>query len=386
VAPRAENRRAWVYRVRPSAQQGRLAPVAHDTFRADFAGEAPEPNLAGFAPPPIPAAPTDFFDGMATLGGAGSPRLRRGYAVHVYAANRDMEDRCFCDADGDLLLGPQLGALTLLTELGALDVGPGEIALLPRGVRFSVLLRGTAARGWAAEVFGRSFELPERGPVGANGLTDARHFRAPAPWYEDRLSPGYRVTAKLGGELYQAAQDHSPFDVAAWHGNHCPYAYDLAMFSPVGNTRVDHGDPSIYTVLSAPLDGAGAHALDLVVFPPRWDPTEGTFRPPYFHRNVTTEINGVIRDAPPDGSPFVPGITFVTPSMTPHGVLTAGVARALAGPDAQADHPRRSPDSSLWFQLETALPFSLTPWAQRAAIRIDDWPNVWGAYRTRFSL
>jgi homogentisate 1,2-dioxygenase len=385
VAPRAENRRTWIYRARPAGQQGRLAPYGHETFRADFAGEAPEANLSGFAPLPIPTGPADFVDGMATLGGAGSPRLRRGYAVHVYAANRDMDDRCFYDADGDLLLVPQLGALTLMTELGILEVAPGEIAILPRGLRFSVLLRGLAARGWVAEVFGRPFELPDRGPVGANGLSDARHFRAPAAWYENRLAPGYRVTAKLGGELHQGVQDYSPYDVVAWHGNHCPYVYDLAMFSPVGNTRIDHGDPSIYTVLSAPLDDAGAHALDLVIFPPRWDATEGTFRPPYFHRNVTTEINGVIRDTPSARSPFVPGITFLTPSMTPHGVLSGAVERVLGADADRADRPRRSPDSSLWFQFESALPFSLTPWAQRAPSRIADWPSVWGAYRTHFS-
>jgi homogentisate 1,2-dioxygenase len=387
VARRRENTRTWMYRVRPSAEQGRLDPLAHPTFKADFDGEPPEPNLVGFAPLPLPGAPVDFVDGLATVGGAGSPRRRRGFAVHVYAANRSMEERCFYDADGELLILPQLGALTLLTELGVLDVAPGQLALVPRGLKVSVLLRGAAARGYVAEVFGRRFELPERGPVGANGLTEARHFRAPAAWHEDRLTPGYRVTAKLGGELYEARQDHSPFDVAAWHGNHCPYVYDLALFSPVGNTRVDHGDPSIHTVLSAPLDEPGTNTLDLVVFPPRWDPTERTFRPPYFHRNVTTEFNGIIRDdSLPSDSPFAPGGYFLTPSLTPHGVVAASVERALAEDPATADRPRRVPDSSLWFQLETALPLTLTRWARESPNRIPDWPLVWGAYRKHFRV
>jgi homogentisate 1,2-dioxygenase len=387
VAPRADNRRSWLYRVRPSAQQGELAPLAHETFGAAFVGEAPEPNLVGFAPLPMPASPADFVDGMATVGGAGSPRLRRGYAVHVYAANRSMDERCFYDADGDLLLLPQVGALTLLTEMGVLDVAPGELGIVPRGVRVSVLLRGPEARGYVGEVFGRGFALPERGPVGANGLADARHFRAPSAWYEDRLAPGYRVTAKLGGELYEGRQDHSPHDVVAWHGNHCPYVYDLSLFSPVGNTRVDHGDPSIYTVLTAPLDEPGAHALDLVVFPPRWDATEGTFRPPYFHRNATTEVNGIIRDDGPPDSPFTAGGLFLTPSMTPHGVLASSVERALGeDDDAAADRPRRPSLASLWFQFEAGLPFSLTPWARRAPIRLPDWPHVWGAYRPHFRV
>ena len=259
-------------------------------------------------------------------------------------------------------------------------------AVIPRGLRVSVALHGAEARGYVAEVFGRAFELPERGPVGANGLTEARHFRAPAARAEDRLSPGYRVTAKLGGELYEATQDFSPHDVVAWHGNHCPYVYDLGLFSPVGNARFDHPDPSIHTVLSAPLDEVGAHSLDLVIFPPRWDPTEGTFRPPYFHRNVTTEFNGIIREAPAPGSPFVPGCYFLTPGMTAHGPSAPSVERALALPDDVADRPQRYGEAgALWFQFETALPLSLTPWAERAPNRIADWHDVWGAYRKHFT-
>lgn len=384
TAERADNFRSWTYRIRPAAQQGLLHPFSHATFRADFEQEAPEPNLTGFAPLPLPTEARDFVDGLATIGGAGSARLRRGYAVHLYAANRNMEDRAFYDADGELLVLPELGALRISTELGVLDVRPGELALLPRGLRFSVALREKAARGYVAEVFGRHFRLPERGPIGSNGLAEARHFRAPAAWHEDRLAPGYRITAKVGGELYEASQDYSPFDVAAWHGNHCPYVYDLALFTPVGYTRIDHPDPSIHTVLSAPLDEHGTHSLDLVVFPPRWDSTEGTFRPPYFHRNATTEINGIVRETATPGSMFVPGCLFLTPGMTPHGPVAAGVDRAFALSDAEADKPHRYSESACWFQFETALPFSLTPWARDAVHRIRDWHAKWGVYRSYF--
>ena len=386
VAARQANRRTWTYRIRPSAQQGKLVPLAHPTWTSDFANQPAEPNLVAWDPLPLPTegTATDFVDGVATVGGAGSARLRRGFAVHVYAANRGMEERCFTNADGDLLILPELGGLTLMTELGLLDVAPGQIAILPRGLRFSVLLREATARGYLAEVFGRHFELPERGPVGANGLVDARHFRAPVAWHEDRLSLGYRMTTRLGGEMFEGGQDYSPFDVVAWHGNHCPYVYDLALFSPVGNTRIDHGDPSIHTVLSAPMDEPGSHTLDLVIFPPRWDATEGTFRPPYFHRNVTTEINGIIRDVTTPGSPFAPGRLFITPSLAPHGVAASSVERALLQDDDVADQPRRSSNASLWFQFETALPLSLSPWARDAGHRIADWHLVWGAYRKHF--
>ncbi len=382
---RAKNRRAWVYRIRPSNQQSTFAPLEHPYLAADFLDVPPEVNLCGFAAEPIPTEPTDFVDGLVTLGGAGAAGLRRGYAIHTYAANRSMEHRALSSGDGELLILPQRGALTLLTELGVLEVGVGELAVVPRGLRFSVLLREGDARGFVAEVFGRHFELPERGPIGANGLSDARHFMAPTAWHEDRLAPGYRLTHKLGGRLYEAMQDYSPFDVVAWQGNFAPYTYDLALFSPVWNARVDHGDPSVFTVLSTPLDEPGTNLLDLVAFPVRWDATEHTFRPPYYHRNATTEFNGILREVGGGVPPFEAGITFLTPPTTPHGVVTETVERYLAQSDEQADAPRRSSNVSLWFQFESALPMSLTRWAREAPRWVPRWREVWGAPRTHFT-
>ncbi|MBX3269666.1 MAG: homogentisate 1,2-dioxygenase [Sandaracinaceae bacterium] len=385
MADRHHNRRVWLYRIRPSASHTPFEPLAHATFRADWTPGEVDPNLAGWAALPAPEAPTDFVDGVATLGGQGSPALRRGFAIHLYAANRSMERRAFYDADGDLLIIPQEGSLTLQTELGVLDVGPGQIALVPRGLKLAVHLAGGFARGWIGEAYGRSFELPARGVVGSNGTSDPRHFRAPRAWFEDRVVPGYRLTAKLGNALHDARLDHSPFDVVAWHGEHAPYVYELADFSPVGNTRFDHPDPSVHVVIGAPMDEAGADTLDFVFFPPRWDPTEHTFRPPFFHRNAVTELNGIIADPSlRAGGPFAPGVTFLTPSMTAHGVLARAVESQLRKPDAVADRPARIPDASAWFQLETMLPLSLTPWARAAAHRIGEWPHVWGAYRERF--
>jgi homogentisate 1,2-dioxygenase len=382
TARRGENLRTWMYRIRPSTQRRAFAPLAHPSLHPSFEGRPPEVNLTGFAPLPLPAAHQDFLDGLVTLGGAGSAALRRGFAVHLYAADRDMERRAFVDADGDLILVPELGALLVMTELGPLEVAPGQIALLPRGVAFSVFLRGAQARGFLAEAFGRHFQLPERGLIGANGLADARHFHAPAAWFEDKLAPDTRIVTKLGGALWEASQDHSPFDVVAWHGNHLPFVYDLLDFSPVGNTRFDHIDPSVHTVLSAPMDEQGAHTLDFVVFIPRWDPTEGTFRPPFFHRNAPTEFNGVIKENAPPQSPFQPGACFITPSLTAHGVGGRTVERVRALPDAEADRPG-PPGSSVWFQLESGLPLSLTPWAEQA--RLPGWAATWGSVRPAFT-
>jgi homogentisate 1,2-dioxygenase len=381
TAQRADNVRTWCYRIRPTSQRRDFAPLDHPLFAASFEGRTPAINLTGFAPLSAPVEPRDFLDGLVTVAGAGSPTIRRGCAVHLYSCNRDMDRRAFYDADGDLLLLPELGAITLMTELGPLEVAPGQIAIVPRGVTFSVLLHGDMARGYVGETFGRHFRLPERGPAGANGLSDPRHFHAPAAWYEDRLAADFRIVAKLGGHLHQASQDHSPFDVVAWHGNYVPYVYDLMDFSPIGSVRFDHPDPSLYTVLSAPLDEPGAHTLDLVVFVPRWDVTTGTFRPPFFHRNPVSEVNGIVRESSPPGSPFQPGCCFITPSLTGHGPSGRTVERIRALDESKADGPV-SPGDSLWFQFECALPLSLTPWAEAARIR--DWAATWGSHRSYF--
>lgn len=378
----SENIRSWLYRLRPSAQHSPFEPMTHGTFRADFEPR-PEVNLVGYAPLPVPNTPTDFVDGLHTLGGAGCSQLRRGFAVHVYSANRNMQDRSFCNADGELVILPQLGALTLLTECGSLEVHPGSLAILPRGIRFSVLLHRPEARGYVAEVYGRAFERVDRGPLGSNGLSESRDFRAPCAWHEDRLALNYRMTHKLGGVLYEARQDYSPYDVVAWHGNWAPRTYDLSCFSPVGNALFDHPDPSAHTVLTAPLDERGSHCLDLIAFVPRWDATQDTFRLPYFHRNATTELNGIIRSRSAR-SGFAPGALFLTPNMTPHGPAAAAAESAFSNTSSAANKPCRPASDSLWIQFESALPFRFTPWARQADIRHSDWQAIWGVHRTRF--
>ncbi len=382
TAPRADNQRTWMYRVRPSAQRRAYSPLLLPLIASHFDGP-PEINLCGFAPLAVPEHDRDFLDGLVTVCGAGSATSRKGYALHLYAANRSMEQRAYYNADGDLLILPEHGTLTIATELGTLRVAPGHVALVPRGIAFSVLLEGPFARGYVGEVFGRHFKLPDRGPIGANGMADARHFHAPSAWYEDRLSPDFRVVGKLGGGLHEARQDHSPFDVAAWHGNYTPYVYDLDAFSPSNNVRFDHGDPSVYTVLSAPMDEPGAHALDLVTFPARWDATTNTFRPPFFHRNTTAELNGIIRETSPAGSPWQPGCVFLTPSLTPHGISGRGVERSRKVTDADNDKPMSlGGPTALWFQFESALSPVLTPWAREHAL--PDWGATWGSHRSYF--
>ena len=380
----AENSRVWMYRIRASFSHGELVPLPESAFLSPL--EAAIPNRTRWRPMPIPAAPArvDFVDGLATLGGAGDATCGPGYLVHLYAANADMIDRAFSSADGDVLLVPQAGTLECRTELGWLRVPPGSIAVIPRGIKFAIGVGEGEGRGWMLEVFGARFRLPERGLIGSNGLADARHFLAPTASYEDRTCPaGFQIVTKLGGKLFAAMQSHSPFDVVAWHGAHVPFSYDLSLFSPMGSVKFDHPDPSILTVLSAPLDDHGRAIADFVVFPGRWDVLEHSFRPPFMHRNAASEINGVVKTPKPQHG-YDPGCTFLTPLLTGHGVSTATYDAVFDMPEEKAEGPVRLPDDSVWIMFESALPFRPTAWAKGTPLVDRDFLALFEGLRPRF--
>ncbi len=294
TAPRAENRRSWLYRMRPSAEHPPYRPYAGAARFAPDTGSAPlPPNRLRWDPLTMPAEPTDFVDGIVTMVANRDAASLEGVAVHVYAANRDMADRYFFDADGELLIVPEQGRLDLRTEMGRIDIGPGEIALIPRGVRFRVLLPDGQARGYLAENHGALLRLPELGPLGSNGLANPRDFLTPHAAFEDRDEPAQLIQKHLGA-LWVTELDHSPLDVVAWHGNLAPCKYDLRLFNTVGSISYDHPDPSIFTVLTSPSETPGRANADFVIFPPRWMVAEDTFRPPWFHRNVMSECMGLI--------------------------------------------------------------------------------------------
>jgi homogentisate 1,2-dioxygenase len=377
----AENSRVWMYRIRPSFSHGPIEPLPTSRFCAPL-GDA-NPNRARWKPLPIPKEPArvDFLDGLVTLGGAGDPTAGPGYAVHLYAANTDMEDRAFADADGDVLIVPQEGAIDCRTELGWLRAPPGSILLVPRALKFAIGLPDGCGRGWMLEVFGRRLRLPERGPIGSNGLAEARHFVAPTAAYEDRACR-FRIVGKLGGRLGAAWQDHSPFDVVAWHGNHVPYAYDLSLFNAMGTVTFDHPDPSILTVLTAPLDDHGRAIADFVVFPGRWEVSEHSFRPPFMHRNAASEINGVVRVKTVEAG-YEPGCTFVSPLLTPHGVTAKAYESVLSQSEEAASKPYRIPDESLWIMFESALAFRETAWARETPLLDGEFLKLFEGMRSR---
>jgi homogentisate 1,2-dioxygenase len=179
TAPRSHNRRSWLYRILPAAVHRPFRRIDAGRLTGNFDEAPTPPNPLRWDPLPLPAAPTDFVEGLATMAGNAS------CGIHVYAANRSMRDRFFYDADGELLIVPQQGTLRLATELGLLDVAPLEIAVVPRGLRFRVELADGAARGYVCENYGALFRLPDLGPIGSNGLANPRDFLTPTAWYEE---------------------------------------------------------------------------------------------------------------------------------------------------------------------------------------------------------
>lgn len=377
--PRAHNRRSWLYRIRPSAAHPAFTRVDNGAIRTAPFTETPDPNRLRWNPLPEPAAGTDFLTGLWTLGGNGDATQRTGMAVHLYYANSSMTDRVFSDSDGELLVVPEQGGLLLRTEFGLLRVEPGEVALIPRGVRFRVELLDGTARGYVCENYGAAFQLPDLGPIGANGLANARDFRAPVAAYEDDDRP-VEVVNKFCGNLWRATYDHSPLDVVAWHGNHVPYVYDLHSFNVLGSISYDHPDPSIFTVLSSPSDTPGLAGVDFVVFAPRWLVGEDTFRPPYFHRNVMSEYMGLIEgayDAKAEG--FVPGGGSLHNMMSAHGPDRDTFEKASA-----AELKPQKIDDGLAFMFETRWPVTATEQAAQAAHLQRGYDDVWEGLERHF--
>jgi homogentisate 1,2-dioxygenase len=320
TAPRGQNRRSWTYRIRPSATHKPFRQIDAANLRSAPFDEVPAPpNQLRWRPLPIPKSPTDFVAGLVTFGGNGDPAQQMGCAVHMYAANASMRDRFFYDADGELLIAPQLGRLVVRTELGALAIAPGEICVVPRGIKFRVELLDGEARGYVCENYGPHFRLPELGPLGTNGLANSRDFLAPVAAYEEREGD-FRLVAKFLGRLWEAEIDHSPLDIVAWHGTYAPYKYDLGRFNTMNTVTYDHPDPSIYCVLAAPTAIAGTSNVEFGLIADRWSVARDTFRPPPFHRNICSEFVGLVEGRYiGKGDAFAPGCASLHNCMAGHG-------------------------------------------------------------------
>ncbi|GFX10051.1 homogentisate 1,2-dioxygenase [Trichonephila clavipes] len=379
TAPREYNRRTWFYRIRPSVVHLPFERINNGDLTHNWNENEPNPNQMRWMPFDIPEREleqVDFVEGIKTICGAGDPKIRHGVAIHVYLCNVSMEDKCFYNADGDFLIVPQQGRLTVTTEFGRMYVEPNEICVMQLGMKFNVGVEGPS-RGYILEVFDAHFNLPYLGPIGANGLANPRDFLTPVALYEDREVETYTIVKKFQGKLFAAHQGHSPFDVVAWHGNYVPYKYNLSNFMAINTVSFDHPDPSIFTVLTCPSTRPGIAIADFVIFPPRWGVAEGTFRPPYFHRNCMSEFMGLIfgtYEAKETG--FLPGGATLHNIMTAHGPDADCFAKASTvklGPEKVAEN-------TMAIMFETSLSLSVTNWGERRCQKLD--PNYYKCWQS----
>jgi homogentisate 1,2-dioxygenase len=335
TAQRADNRRSWLYRIRPAVMHTPFERMDNGRITSDFAKEVAPPNQLRWNPLPMPEANADLIEGLVTMAGNGDPAAQSGAGVYLYAANRSMEDRAFYNADGEMLFVPQQGRHRFVTELGVIDAEPQEIVVIPRGVRFRLELPEGPVRGYVCENFGANFRLPDLGPIGSNGLANRRDFLTPVASYED-IDASHELVAKFGGQLWTARMAHSPMDVVAWRGNYAPYKYDLRRFNTIGSISFDHPDPSIFLVLHSASDTSGVSNIDFVIFPPRILAMQDTFRPPWFHRNIASEFMGLVYgayDAKAEG--FTPGGASLHNSMSGHGPDAETFQKASTGDMSQ---------------------------------------------------
>ncbi|KAM9301127.1 homogentisate 1,2-dioxygenase [Morus bassanus] len=386
TCPRPTNKRSWLYRILPSVCHKPFKPLEEGRLTHNWDEIEPDPNQLRWKPFEIPKAPQnklDFVSGLHTLCGAGEPRGRNGIAVHIFVCNTSMLNRCLYNSDGDFLIVPQQGKLLITTEFGKMLVEPNEICVIQQGMRFSVEVFGET-RGYILEVYGAHFELPDLGPIGANGLANPRDFLVPVAWYEDRQVPGgYTVISKYQGMLFAAQQDFSPFNVVAWHGNYTPYKYHLEKFMVINAVAFDHADPSIFTVLTAKSTRPGVALADFVIFPPRWGVANNTFRPPYYHRNCMSEFMGLIKghyEAKEEG--FQPGGASLHSMMTPHGPDADCFEKASK---AKLE-PERVAEGTMAFMFESSLSLAVTKWGLQTSNRLDkNYYKCWEPLKSHFN-
>jgi homogentisate 1,2-dioxygenase len=378
-APRALNRRTYVFRIRPSVVHGNFELYPSQRVLSAPLTTPAHPNQIRWNTFAFPEESRDFIDGLMTICGNGAVNLQVGMAIHAYACNISMKQRAFSNADGEFLVIPQLGRLRLTTELGIMDCGPGEFAVIPRGIKFRVDIKDSQARGFVCENYGLPFRLPDLGLIGSTGLASAYDFRVPVAAYED-LDLETELVHKFGGNLWMARLNHSPFDVVAWRGNNAPFKFDMGRFAAVGAVSVDHLDPSIYCALTSPSDSVAGGNADFMILPARWVVAEHTFRPPGFHRNCVAEFLGIVtgkHDSKSRG--FPPGGASLHNTWAAHGpdvetIEKARIAELL---------PQRLNDT-LVFMFESRFPLQVTAAAFETPERQRDYRECWSGFVKRF--
>lgn len=381
TTPRLLNKRTWTYRIRPSVTHKPFERIDNDRLVSRFDEIETTPNQLRWNPLPMPETEMDFVSGLTTIGGNGDVFAQTGIAIHIFACNKEMTDRFFYNADGEMLIVAEKNRIRFLTEQGIVEIGAGEVCVIPRGLKFRVELPDGAARGYVCENYAAHFRLPDLGAIGANGLANPRDFQTPEAWFEDRDGE-FELVAKFGGNLWSCEIDHSPLDVVAWHGNYAPYKYDLRRFNTIGSVSFDHPDPSIFTVLTAPSSEIGVANCDFVIFPDRWLVAENTFRPPWFHRNYMSEYMGLVfgaYDAKEEG--FVAGGGSLHNQMSAHGPDAEAFEKA-----SNADLKPQKLENTLAFMFESRYIIRPTPFAMETAELQREYFEVWQKLPKNFKV
>jgi homogentisate 1,2-dioxygenase len=379
TTPRLLNKRTWTYRIQPSVLHRPFRQIENGQLVSKFDDTVTTPNQLRWNPLPIPKAETDFIDGIVTMAGCGDSFSQTGIGVHIFACNKNMTDRFFYNADGEMLVVAEKNRVRFLTELGIIEISAGEIAVLPRGLKFRVELPDGEARGYICENYASHFRLPDLGPIGANGLANPRDFETPEAWFEDKDGE-FELVAKFGGNLWTTEIKSSPLNVVAWHGNYAPYRYDLRRFNTIGSISFDHPDPSIFTVLTAPSPEIGVANCDFVIFPDRWLVQEDTFRPPWFHRNYMSEFMGLCfgqYDAKEEG--FVAGGASLHNQMSAHGPDAEAFEKA-----SNAELKPQKLSGTMAFMFESRYVIRPTKFAMETAELQHEYFEVWQGLPKKF--
>ncbi|KFY84082.1 hypothetical protein V500_09637 [Pseudogymnoascus sp. VKM F-4518 (FW-2643)] len=383
TAPRHENLQTWLYRILPAASHSDFAAYNGAVETTSQSPLHQIPNQLRWNPFDMDET-KDWVHSLKHLGGAGSPAMKSGLGILIFAAGKDMGNEAFYSADGDFLIVLQHGILDIQTELGRILARPNEIVVIPRGVRYRVTLPAGPVRGYILELYQGHFQLPELGPIGSNGLANARDFQAPVADFQEDTASAWTIFSKFDGNLFTASQNHTPFDIVAWHGTYYPYKYDLGRFNTIGSTSFDHPDPSIFTVLTGPSDHVGTAIADFVIFPPRWLVQEDTFRPPWYHRNTMSEFMGLITgdyDAK-EGGGFKPAGASLHNVMSAHGPDAATHEKASGAALA----PMKVGEGSMAFMFESSLMIGVSEWGLRECKKVQPDYNEksWEALKVNF--
>jgi homogentisate 1,2-dioxygenase len=380
TAPRASNRRSWKYRIRPSVTHGVFEQIENGKWLSSFNEVPVSPNQLRWNAMPMPSSKTDFVDGIVTIAGNGSPSSQSGISIHIFACNEEKSERFFFNSDGEMIIVAEKNRIRFLTELGIVEIEPGFIAVIPRGLKFRVELPDGEARGYICENYGSLFTLPELGPIGSNGLANSRDFETPVAWFEDREGD-FELIQKFDGNFWRSELGHSPLDVVAWHGNNAPYRYDLRKFNTIGSISYDHPDPSIFTVLTSPSGESGVANCDFAIFPDRWLVMENTFRPPWYHRNCMSEYMGLVfgqYDAKEEG--FVPGGGSLHNQMAGHGPDLDAFEKA-----SNHDLAPQKLSNTLAFMFESRYVIRPTKFAIETPELQRDYVHCWNGLKKNFN-